>query len=291
MTLEQSAHAEDHDHSEQVYTCPMHPEVKSGKPGKCPICHMDLVLVKGAKAAENKNTEKKIKFYRNPMNPAITSKAPMKDEMGMDYIPVYEDEGKKDDSTASGRSSFDLSEPQVKAVQLKTVKVEKRALAEELRVAARVLYGSSIAMQVLEADSSKVKIGQIFTFKSLGAVSEFKGKIAGVDNALDPMTRTVRVTGTLSNAQGLRAESSGLATIQINRGTGLYIPESSLMRTGTEDIVYLVSSSGLTPKKVNVGVKVDSGFEIVSGLNEGDEISSGPNFLLDSEARIRGAHD
>jgi RND family efflux transporter MFP subunit len=28
-------------------------------------------------------------FYRNPMNPAITSSAPAKDEMGMDYIPVY----------------------------------------------------------------------------------------------------------------------------------------------------------------------------------------------------------
>ena len=27
-------------------------------------------------------------FYRNPMNPAITSPTFMKDEMGMDYIPV-----------------------------------------------------------------------------------------------------------------------------------------------------------------------------------------------------------
>jgi len=30
-------------------------------------------------------------FYRNPMNPAITSPVPAKDEMGMDYIPVYAD--------------------------------------------------------------------------------------------------------------------------------------------------------------------------------------------------------
>jgi len=26
-----------------VYTCPMHPEVISDKPGQCPKCHMDLV--------------------------------------------------------------------------------------------------------------------------------------------------------------------------------------------------------------------------------------------------------
>ena len=25
------------------YTCPMHPEIHSDKPGKCPICGMDLV--------------------------------------------------------------------------------------------------------------------------------------------------------------------------------------------------------------------------------------------------------
>ena len=29
--------------SEQLWTCPMHPEVVQGKPGKCPKCHMDLV--------------------------------------------------------------------------------------------------------------------------------------------------------------------------------------------------------------------------------------------------------
>jgi len=35
---------------------------------------------------------RKLLFYRNPMNPAITSPVPAKDEMGMDYIPVYADE-------------------------------------------------------------------------------------------------------------------------------------------------------------------------------------------------------
>lgn len=32
-----------------VYTCPMHPEVKSDKPGKCPKCGMALVPMKAAK--------------------------------------------------------------------------------------------------------------------------------------------------------------------------------------------------------------------------------------------------
>jgi RND family efflux transporter MFP subunit len=40
-------------------------------------------------------TGHKLLFYRNPMNPAITSPTPAKDEMGMDYVPVYADDAQK----------------------------------------------------------------------------------------------------------------------------------------------------------------------------------------------------
>lgn len=50
-----------------VYTCTMHPEVISDKPGKCPKCGMDLVKKEPSKenstmnedSAEMKNMEKK----------------------------------------------------------------------------------------------------------------------------------------------------------------------------------------------------------------------------------------
>lgn len=38
------------------------------------------------------NESRRIKFYRNPMGLPDTSPAPKKDSMGMDYIPVYDDE-------------------------------------------------------------------------------------------------------------------------------------------------------------------------------------------------------
>jgi hypothetical protein len=44
----------------QVYTCPMHPDVKSDKPGKCPTCGMSLVLAEGKGEAASKSSEQEI---------------------------------------------------------------------------------------------------------------------------------------------------------------------------------------------------------------------------------------
>ena len=51
--------------------------------------HSDTEIAKSGAGGE-----RKVLFWRNPMNPAITSPVFQKDEMGMDYIPVYADEDK-----------------------------------------------------------------------------------------------------------------------------------------------------------------------------------------------------
>lgn len=36
-------HDHDHDHAEEIWTCSMHPQIRMDKPGKCPLCAMDLI--------------------------------------------------------------------------------------------------------------------------------------------------------------------------------------------------------------------------------------------------------
>lgn len=51
------------------------------------------LMFKNHSAANSTNSgERKILYYRSPMNPTVTSKVPMKDQMGMDYVPVYADQ-------------------------------------------------------------------------------------------------------------------------------------------------------------------------------------------------------
>ena len=45
-----------HSTAAKKYTCSMHPEVVSDKPGKCPKCGMDLVLMKSKTTKTKKTT-------------------------------------------------------------------------------------------------------------------------------------------------------------------------------------------------------------------------------------------
>jgi transcription initiation factor IIE alpha subunit len=62
------------------YTCPMHPEVITNKPGKCPKCGMTLVKVKAQKVkGETKKANAiKAEVYTCPMHPDVKSDKPGK---------------------------------------------------------------------------------------------------------------------------------------------------------------------------------------------------------------------
>jgi len=80
------------------YTCPMHPFIVSDKPGACPICGMTLVPQESMASAAGPageaggKKERKILYWTDPMIPGDRSDQPGKSPMGMDRVPVYEDE-------------------------------------------------------------------------------------------------------------------------------------------------------------------------------------------------------
>ncbi len=78
------------DDSEQLYTCGMHPNVLQEGPGNCPICGMNLTPMRGGSSTPS--GERKILYWRAPMDPNYISDQPGKSPMGMDLVPVYEDE-------------------------------------------------------------------------------------------------------------------------------------------------------------------------------------------------------
>ncbi len=136
------AHAEA-PHSESAtaesYQCPMHPSVVQDHPGNCPICGMKLVKV--AKAESHVEAAavvaRRVLFYRSPMDAKQTSKTARKDEMGMDYLPVYEDE-LPGSPAVSGLAAVDIDPARQQLIGLKTSEVSQAAVGGAWRTVGRV---------------------------------------------------------------------------------------------------------------------------------------------------------
>ncbi|MCC7202075.1 MAG: efflux RND transporter periplasmic adaptor subunit [Nitrospirae bacterium] len=91
----------------------------------------------GTVAVKTEQPERKILFYRNPMNPSVTSPNPMKDEMGMDYVPVYAGEdGEKGGEEEPGTVS--ISNEKIQKIGVRTEIVKRRSLKRIIRTVGRV---------------------------------------------------------------------------------------------------------------------------------------------------------
>lgn len=76
-------------------------------------------------------------FYRNPMNPTVTSPIPAKDTMGMDYIPVYADDEAKTDEPAG---TVKIDAVTVQNMGVRTAIAKKTLLSHVVRAVGRVAY-------------------------------------------------------------------------------------------------------------------------------------------------------
>ena len=89
----------------------------------------------GVATAASAPAARKLLYYRNPMGLPDTSTTPKKDQMGMDYIAVYEGE---DDSEASAPGSVSINTEKVQKLGVRTEAASLRPLCRSLRLAGRV---------------------------------------------------------------------------------------------------------------------------------------------------------
>ena len=107
-----------------LYTCGMHPDVIQDEPGTCPICGMDLTPMKTS-GSKRSGGERTVAYWVAPMDPNYISEKPGKSPMGMDLVPVYEDELKE------GVVSIDPVT--IQSIGVTTTTVEIRDLSRQIR--------------------------------------------------------------------------------------------------------------------------------------------------------------
>jgi len=139
---------EAHAHKD-IYYCPMHPQVTSDHPGDCPICYMKLVKRKNAAAvamtglSKAEEGQKKILYWTDPMIPGYKAVGPGKSPMGMDLIPVYEQNPAPIPSgnSPAGYTVVSMNANQQQLIGVKTMEVVNRPLIKTVRAAGVVAHG------------------------------------------------------------------------------------------------------------------------------------------------------
>ena len=185
--------------SEQWYTCGMHPDYIQKGPGECPICHMKLTpLKRSAEGGAGSQTpkERKILYWRAPMDPSYISDKPGKSPMGMDLVPVY-----ASGSELATGTAIRIDPVTIQNMGIRTTTVRRGPLVKTIRTVGRVDYDEQTVtfidtkfdgwIEELYVDETGVPVKQgqelfkVYSPKLYAAQEEFLAALRGAERLSD----------------------------------------------------------------------------------------------------------
>ena len=195
----------------------------------------------------------------------------------MEYFPIYSDvTGTVSQIAVAAGDYVKKGSPLFKIADLSTVWAEFDAYENQL---ARIREGQAI---VVRAQALPEK--------------EFQAQVSFVSPVLNPATRTATVRAVLPNAGGaLRPGMFVSGSLQAGakeQASTLMVPESAVMWTGKRSVVYVKPDPAhpvFEMREVTLGALLDGGYQVLSGLQGGEEVVTNGTFTLDAAAQLKGS--
>ena len=123
----------------------------------------------------------------------------------------------------------------------------------------------------------------------------YNAKVSFIDPILDQASRTLKLRAEMNNSQnvfkpGMFVEGN-LVGESSNDNETLSIPATAILWTGERSVVYL-KPNPMEPvfemREVQLGKDYGSNYEVLQGLNAGDEIVTNGTFTIDAAAQLQG---
>jgi Cu(I)/Ag(I) efflux system membrane fusion protein len=146
--------------------------------------------------------------------------------------------------------------------------------------------------EVPEAQAALLRPGaRVVAHTPMAAGTRFEGRVQQLLPSVDPATRTIKARVELSNRNAFLVPGM-FVTMEFTDPTSrsaVLVPTEALIYTGRRTVVMLAEDNGaFRPQEVEAGVESGGQTEIRSGLQAGQKVVISSQFLIDSEASLRG---
>lgn len=331
QNTEPTNHSKDHakvsEVKKEVWTCPMHSQIRKDHSGQCPICGMNLVK------ADEVDSEKETSPEENSKQPdhhTSFTLPPERQQMIGVKFGVAEKKPLFKTIRVAGRLAFDpelyTAQNEYSEALRQLTRVKDSPLPDVKHSAERMVHSSKLRLKVLGlSDSQIAQIGtgensgsnliihrpgqQVWVYadiyemdlpnvhadQSAEITAGFlggkilAGKVVSVDRVINPNTRTAKARILVSEGTTLlRPESYVDVSILAPLGEQVSVPFDAVLDTGRQSWVFVADEKNhFIPRLITVKFYSNEEIAVGSGLQGGERIVTSANFLIDSESRLK----
>ncbi|GGH40580.1 RND transporter [Mangrovimonas yunxiaonensis] len=149
---------------------------------------------------------------------------------------------------------------------------------------------------VYENQINAFKTGQNISVSTAAYPNKvFKGKVDFIDPILNTQTRTVVLRVVLNNQDQIFKPgmfvSARLEGVANKDQEAITVPTSAVLWTGERSVVYVKSSLDqpvFEMREVVLGHQIGDGYQVLKGLNVGDQVVTNGTFTVDAAAQLQG---
>lgn len=151
-----------------------------------------------------------------------------------------------------------------------------------------------ILFDAYESDLPAVSVGDRIDFTTPSLQTGLsRTRVTFIDPLINPNTRVASVRAEIDNTRGqLKPEMLVYGELQNRAGKSvkLTVPKSAVMWTGKRSVVYVRVPEASVPsfefREVEIGESLGDTYQVLKGLEPGDEVVTNGNFSIDAAAQL-----
>jgi HlyD family secretion protein len=139
--------------------------------------------------------------------------------------------------------------------------------------------------QVPENDLQLIKPGQVVAIdNTLGTTAKITGTVREISPLIDADLRLATVRIDVPADKGLKSGMYAEGHINVGKYSGLTVPSQAIISRDEKSTVFVLHNDQVERRQIQAGNRVNDDVEIISGLNNGEQVVvDGAGFLKDAD--------